>query len=85
MTKQRELRRPSGGRLSGTMLASRLAADVRGMVLAQAYVTVRSAGCDLRVSKLDGVPQSGRPDEGQRDDRINVSVVGGLVKQCWVG
>jgi hypothetical protein len=54
------------------------------MVLAQAFVAVRAAGCDLRVSKLDGAPRLGYPADARRD-RINVAVVGGIVQQAWLG
>lgn len=84
MTQRQEYRRPNGKRLEGAGLGHRLASEVRGMVLAQAFVAVRAAGCDLRVSKLDGAPRLGYPADARRD-RINVAVVGGIVQQAWLG
>lgn len=54
------------------------------MMLAQAFIIVRSAGLKIRVTKLDGVVRKGYIDDVD-DRRVNVEVVGGYVKRAWFG
>jgi hypothetical protein len=74
-------RKANGRRLEGFGLATKVAQELRGMVLAQAFVITKSAGFQLNVNKLDGVPCNAhvRPDIGS----VNVDVVGGIVSKSW--
>ena len=76
-----EYRRRNGGRLEGTALAVRVAQEVNGMMLAQAFVTVKSAGFKLLINKNDGVPRAG----GTQEDgaKVMVDVVSGFVRKSW--
>ena len=76
-----ERRRQNGGRLEGRALAIRVAQEVNGMMLAQAYVVAKSAGFPLSINKHDGVPRSSPPlDAGTK---VMVDVVGGFVSKSW--
>lgn len=80
-TKEAGYRRDNGRRLERHALAARVASELNGMMLAQAFVVSRSAGFRLQVNKSDGVPRSGfAPDDGQR---VMVDVVGGFVRKSW--
>jgi hypothetical protein len=68
------------GRDSRSQVA-RIAQEVSGMVLSQAYVVAKSAGCVLKVNKLDGVPW--RSDLAPGAETISVDVVGGIVMKGW--
>ena len=50
-----ERRRRNGSRLEGRALAARIANEINGKMLAQAFVIVRSAGFKLLINKADGV------------------------------
>ncbi len=76
-----ERRRPNGSRLEGRALAARVAQEVNGMMLAQAFVTARSAGFPLRINKTDGVPRQGFVDEP--GTKVMVDVIGGFVRKSW--
>jgi hypothetical protein len=78
-------RRANGCRLEGSALAARVAQEVSGMMLAQAYVVAKSAGFQLRINKHDGVPRLASLNEAKRDDRVTVDVIGGFVRKSWVG
>lgn len=71
-----------GKRLDGRGLAIQVAKEVEGMMLAQAFVVVRSAGLELQINKHDGVPRL--MPCGKRDDRVMVDVVSGFIKKSWV-
>jgi len=58
--------------------------DIKGTMLAMAFVKVRSAGYRLRVAKMDGI-SAAEPTEKKDDLRINVNVINGLVKAAWIG
>jgi len=76
-----ERRRRNGSRLEGNALAIRVAQEVNGMMLSQAFVTAKSAGFKLQINKHDGVPRSGYvPDDGQM---VMVDVVSGFVSKSW--
>jgi hypothetical protein len=76
-----ERRRSNGRRLEGRGLVAQVARDVVGMVLAQAFIVVRSAGFKLQVNKNDGVPRMGMvADAGPK---VIVDVVGGYVRKSW--
>jgi hypothetical protein len=76
-----ERRKRNGKRLDGRGLAIQVAQEVEGMMLAQAFVTIRSAGLELQIFKHDGVP---RPvPDNKRDDRVMVNVVQGFIKKSW--
>jgi len=79
----KDYRKASGRRVEGVGLAIRIAQEVKGKLLAHAFVLVRSAGCQLRISKLEGVSQH---KAFMRDgiDVIAVEVANGLVKKSWV-
>jgi len=76
-----ERRRQNGGRLEGRALAMRVAQEVNGMMLAQAFVTVKSAGFKLLINKNDGVPRSGGVSEDGH--KVMVDVVRGFVSKSW--
>ncbi len=76
-----ERRRRNGSRLEGRALAMRVAQEVNGMMLAQAFVVARSAGFPMLINKHDGVPVQGRaPADGPR---VMVDVVSGFVRKSW--
>lgn len=75
-------RSKDGRRLGQTGLAKAIAQDVTGMMLAQAFVLVRRAGCRLVVNRLDGVLHRTMPLA--RDVQvIYVDVITGSVSKCW--
>ena len=80
---KKDYRRANGRRLEGHALAARVAQEVQGMMLAQAFVVVKGAGYQLSINKLDGVPHS---SASLRDgvETVNVDVVGGFVRRSWV-
>lgn len=80
----KEYRKRNGKRLEGAGLAARMIEEIKGTMLAMAFVKLRSAGFKLRVDKMDGTPAP-KPLEKNDDLRVNVTVVNGLVKTAWVG
>ena len=80
MNENKKHRRPNGKRLDGNALAARVAQEVRGMMLAQAFVIVRGAGFQLKINKLDGVPRQVAVGVAEI---VNVDVVDGFVKNSW--
>ncbi len=81
MSNKKDYRRDNGRKLEGHGLAARIAKEVTGMALSQAYVVITSAGYHLNINKFDGVPhKSGRFSE---KETINVDVVAGMVKKSW--
>lgn len=63
--------------------ARRMSNELSGLMLAHAYVKVRSAGLAFRLSKLDGVNWT--PSLGADPLRLNVEVADGMVRKAWVG
>ena len=84
-TNESDRRGRNGKRLDGRMLATQVAHEVNQMMLAQAFITAKSAGLELLVMKHDGVPRIVPCDEGKRDDRLLVNVTNGIVRKSWVG
>jgi len=84
MTPNRDRRKPNGKRIEGLGLAAKIAQEVNGMMLAEAFVAVRSAGFQLNVTKLDGVPRKAALNSDVLDI-VNVDVIDGIVKRGWVG
>lgn len=76
-----ERRRRNGSRLEGRALAMRVAQEVNGMMLAQAFVVTKSAGFQLLINKHDGVPVRGRVCED--GTKVMVDVVSGFVDKSW--
>ena len=76
-----EHRKANGQRYKGDGLAAKVASEIAGMMLAQAYVVVKNAGYRLKVTKLDGVPHSARVSDDM--PVINVEVNSGFVKKSW--
>ena len=83
MERKKDYRKANGRRVEGHGLAIRIAQEVKGMLLAQAFVVTKSAGFQLKVNKLEGVPHGG---VRLYDDRevVNVDVAGGIVNKSWV-
>lgn len=83
MNSKNTYRKANGRRVEGNDLTIRVAQHVNGMLLAQAFVVVRSAGMQLKVNKLDGVACS----SSVRSDRdiVYVDVVSGIVRKSWAG
>lgn len=81
MEQKKTYRRPNGRRVDGFGLAAKVAHEIVGMMLAQAFVVTRAAGLELCVNKLDGVPHPHVSRSGA--DPINVDVVGGFVRKSW--
>jgi hypothetical protein len=82
MNSQTDYRKSNGSRLEGHGLAIRIAQEMTGMTLAQAYVVARSAGFALRINKFDGVPHPSQlKDERQA---LLVDVVAGIVRKSCV-
>ena len=73
-------RSAKGRRLDGSALAARVAQELNGMLLAQAFIVAKSAGFRLRVNKLDGVPR----ETYVFDDTVHVDVIGGFVRKSWI-
>ena len=87
MNGHEDARCPSGKRLEGKGLAIRIAQGIKGMVLAQAYIVVKSAGFAMRVTRLDGVPRSGFSVSNDADiskELVSVDVLDGVVRSAWV-
>ena len=82
MEATKNYRKANGRRVEGRGLAIRISQDVKGMLLAQAFVVAKSAGFYLLVNKLDGVPHKAVPLYDR--DTINVEVINGVVKKSWV-
>lgn len=81
MEQKRVYRRSNGRRVEGFGLAAKVAHEITGMMLAQAFVVARSAGLELCVNKLDGIPH---PHVNRSvADQVVVDVVGGFVKKSW--
>jgi hypothetical protein len=75
-------RKANGRRVDGAGLAIRIAQEVKGKLLAHAFVLVRGAGYQLRVNKLDGLQQV-QPAMKDGIDVICVDVINGLVNKSW--
>lgn len=75
----RNYRSTKGRRIDGRALATRIAQEVTGMMLAEAYVVIKAAGFKLRINKFNGVP---RPSD--LDEAVQVDVVDGYIKKSWV-
>ncbi len=76
-----EHRRKSGGRFEGRALVAAVAREVNGMMLAQAFITTKSAGFKLQINKSDGVPRVGQSlGDGEK---VIVDVVSGFVRKSW--
>jgi hypothetical protein len=76
-------RKSNGKRLEGYELAMKVAQSINGMMLAQAFVTVRSAGFKLNVGRLDGVVKQ-QQCVSEFTKCVNVDVVEGFVRRSWV-
>ena len=63
-------------------MASRIANEINGLMLAHAFVIVKSAGYKLRINKTDGVPKQGSSVEDS-GTTIVVDIVGGFVRKSW--
>ena len=59
--------------------ARKVSHDVLGMMLAQAYMFVKSSGFNLHINKFDGVSRQTSSNLGT----IHVDVVDGYVKKSW--
>lgn len=82
MNQSKTARRRQRGEEYG--LAIRIAQEVKGKVLAAAYVTVKSAGLQLRINKFDGVPH-GNIALTEGKEAVSVDVVNGVVTKSWIG
>lgn len=80
-THKEQYRRPNGKRIEGRGLAMEVSRGVVGLQLAAAFVAIRSAGFQINVNKLDGVPHPMylSPDQ----DAVSVDVVAGIVQKSW--
>jgi hypothetical protein len=82
MESQKIHRKASGRRVEGHSLAVRIAQEVKGKILAHAFMVIKSAGFQLLVNKLDGVPHGAVAlQEGQ--EVISVDVISGIVSKSW--
>ena len=54
------------------------------LTLAHAFVLIRREELKIRVAKINGSPVAPESKEALQD-RINVEVVNGIVRRCWVG
>jgi hypothetical protein len=71
---------------NNNFLANRVLTQLRGLVLAHAFVIIRREGFKIRVSKIDGsivVPIT--KGEQYVDNRISVDVKNGIVTNVWLG
>lgn len=75
-------RKANGRRVEGLGLAIRVAQEVKGLLLAHAFVIAKSAGYKFRVNKMDGVRVG--PEKGdETKETITVDVVNGVVTKSW--
>lgn len=83
MDSKKTYRKANGRRVEGIGLAIRVAQDIKGLLLAHAYVVSKSAGYKFRVNKMDGVRIG--PEKGDDlKETITVDVVDGVVRKSWV-
>lgn len=83
MNQNNSWRKANGKRIEGEALSRKIASDVRGMMLAMAYMKVKGAELKLRIHSLDG--QVSQPTKDKDNSRVNVEVVEGFVKKAWIG
>lgn len=74
-------RRPKRSRCEKKQALQSLADEVKGLVLAHAFVIVKASGFNINVNKLDGVPRTALVIDASRT--VNVEVVDGIVKRSW--
>lgn len=65
----------------GRGLAEQVAREVKGMMLAEAFVTAKALGLPIRVNKSDGVPRQGYAEDTRV--KVLVDVVHGFVTKAW--
>lgn len=82
MEHKKDYRKASGKRVEGQSLAIRIAQEINGMMLAQAFIVTKSAGFQLKLNKLDGVTSNAALLYGDRAV-VNVDVINGIVKKSW--
>lgn len=82
MDSKKIYRKAKGQRVEGLALAIRVAQEVKGLLLAHAFVVAKSAGYKFRVNKMDGVKVG--PAGGELAEVIAVDVVDGVVRKSWV-
>lgn len=83
MMKLKQYRKKNGKKLEGEGLAKVLASEMKGMVLAGAYVKAKSAGLKFRVMRYNG--QDTPPTLDKDALRLNVDVSNGIVAKAWLG
>ncbi len=81
MEKKDNYRKANGRRSEGRGLAVRIAREVTGMMLAQAFVVTKAAGFQLNINKLDGLTRKAWISELL--ETVNVDVVDGFVRKSW--
>jgi hypothetical protein len=81
MERKNDYRKANGRRVEGHSLAIRIAQEVLGLMLAHAYVMTKSAGFQLNINKLDGVPRMAALNSDK--EVVNVDVVDGFIKKSW--
>lgn len=64
-------------------LAKKVSEEIGGLVLAHAYIVVKSAGLSFKIFKLDNETYQQSADKDPH--RINVEVRSGIVRKAWVG
>lgn len=81
MGSKNDRRKANGRRVEGRGLAVRIAQEVTGMMLAQAYVVTKAAGFQLNINKLDGVPRKAWMSDTL--ETVNVDVIDGFIRKSW--
>lgn len=81
--KLKQYRKKNGKKLEGEGLAKAIASEIRGMVLAGAFIKAKSAGLKFRVMRYNG--QDTPPSLDKDALRLNVDVAEGIVSKAWLG
>lgn len=76
-------RKKNGKKLEGEGLAKAIASEMKGMILAGAFVKAKSAGLKFRVMCYNG--QEASPSVDNDKFRLNVDVMNGIVAKAWLG
>lgn len=79
----KQYRKKNGKKLEGEGLAKAIASEMKGMILAWAFVKAKSAGLRFRVMRYNGQDTPSTPDKDAM--RLNVDVSNGLVANAWLG
>jgi len=69
-------------RVDNRTTTNKIAKELTGAVLARAFIVAKSAGLRFNINKFDGVLMHAFNVENV--ECVNVDVVGGIIKKCWI-